>query len=116
MDGVKIVKNELNTLPSSELGSSSATCGDENNQNLEPDLDKVEEENDEELVYHKLLLLVNEREKENCDSVGDEENVGVSCHLNASSVDFNCEPESIVDQLRQEVEEVKPLSSTPSKD
>lgn len=78
---------------SSELGSSSATCGDENNQNLEPDLDKVEEENDEELVYHKLLLLVNEREKENCDSVGDEENVGVSCHLNASSVDFNCEPE-----------------------
>ncbi|KAI3987254.1 hypothetical protein MKX01_031738 [Papaver californicum] len=76
-----------------ELGSSSATpCVDENNQNLEPDLHKVEEQNEEELVYCKLLQLVNEREKANCDSVGDGENVGVLCDLNASSV-FNFEPE-----------------------
>ncbi|KAI3906104.1 hypothetical protein MKW98_028714 [Papaver atlanticum] len=77
-----------------ELGSSSPTpCEDENNQNLELDFDKVEEKYAEELVYGKLLQLVNENEKANCDSVGDEENVGVSCDLNGSSVDINCEPE-----------------------
>ncbi|RZC44201.1 hypothetical protein C5167_037153 [Papaver somniferum] len=130
-----------------ELGLSSATlCEDvknlepdlcENVKNLEPDLDKVEEVNEEELVYRKLLQLVNEREKARCDLTGDKDNVGVSCDLNASPADFNCEPEaplvnsekhevvstnssdtrfssptsldvqSIVDQLRQEVEEVK---------
>ncbi|MCL7027714.1 hypothetical protein MKW94_006218, partial [Papaver nudicaule] len=72
------------------LASSSTTpCEDENKQNLEPVLDKVEEENEEELVYRKLLQLVNEREKANCDSMGDKENVG----LNESSVNFDCEPE-----------------------
>ncbi|KAI3830708.1 hypothetical protein MKX03_009909 [Papaver bracteatum] len=77
-----------------ELGSSSPTpCEDENNQNLEPDSDKVEEKYAEELVYGKPLQLVNENEKANCDSVGDEENVGVSWDMNASSVDINCEPE-----------------------
>ncbi|XP_026389019.1 ring canal kelch protein-like isoform X2 [Papaver somniferum] len=108
----------------------------ENNHSLEPDLDKVEEENEEGLVYRKLLQLVNEREKKNCDSVGDEENVGASYDL-TSPADFNCEPEapiynsekhevlstnatnthfvsrtssgvrSILDELRKEVYEVK---------
>ncbi|MCL7047728.1 hypothetical protein MKW94_026331 [Papaver nudicaule] len=70
------------------LGSSSATpCEDENNQNLEPDSDKVEEENEEELVYRKLLPLVNEREKENCDSMGDKESAGLLCDLNGQEVE-----------------------------
>ncbi|KAI3902856.1 hypothetical protein MKW92_009442 [Papaver armeniacum] len=119
-----------------ELGSSSATVR-EDVKNLEPDLDKVEEVNEEELLYHELLQLVNESEKARCDLTCDEENVGVTCDLNAIPADFNCEPEaplfnpekhevvstnssdnhsssptsfdvqSIIDQLRQEVEEFK---------
>ncbi|MCL7048193.1 hypothetical protein MKW94_016027 [Papaver nudicaule] len=122
------------------LGSPSATpCEDENNQNLEPDSDEVEKENEEELVYRKLLQLDNEREKANCDSMGDKENVGLLCDSNGSNgvQYFDCEPEvpqfnsekhemvstnssdahffsptssdvqSIVNQLRQEIEEVK---------
>ncbi|RZC86381.1 hypothetical protein C5167_030460 [Papaver somniferum] len=72
------------------VSTNSSDARSENNQNWEPDLDKLEEENEEDLVYRKLLQLVNEREKANCDSVGNEENVGVSYDL-TSHADFNCD-------------------------